>query len=420
VKLPFDKRYLKLSLHVFAVAAAIALFTRLLDNLGVITSFIGSFFGFLTNIFTPFIYGFFIAYFMNVPVSWLETKAFGRIPRLARRGRLIRILSVTAVYIALLASVTWALVFLIPEIAQNASGLAQLIQTYIVRVNSADELGALPVTAMLSDAFDAINKAFGLTLSPGDIMGAALEPVSRALASLPQVAGALYQETVKVASALSNSLLGLIVAFYMLCEKESAATIAKKLCYIVLRRRRAEKVIGIAREANGVFVKFLIGKALDSAVMGMLFFTAGSVAGLPMMVISSLILGVTNMIPYFGPIFGTVPILLITLMADPAKALWAFVIILVLQQFDGFILGPRILGESTGVKPMGVIFAIIVGGALFGLPGMLFGVPVFAMLQTIAKEMLNKKYNDQMTDTGEEKKEDGEEAGRKEGIDKGD
>jgi predicted PurR-regulated permease PerM len=186
----------------------------------------------------------------------------------------------------------------------------------------------------------------------------------------------------------------MFIAFYMLCEKEAAARAVQKILFLTLSEKSASKVIAVVKDSNVVFERFLVGKALDSAIIGCLFFIVGSIFKLPLMIIFSLIVGITNMVPYFGPIFGAVPVILITLIADPPKAFWAFLIVFIIQQFDGVILGPKILGDSTGVKPLGVVFAIIVGGAMFGVAGMLFGVPVFAVLQTMISAFINRKFEE--------------------------
>jgi predicted PurR-regulated permease PerM len=142
--------------------------------------------------------------------------------------------------------------------------------------------------------------------------------------------------------------------------------------------------------------KFIVGKAIDSFIIGALFFLVCLILRPPYVLLLTLIVAITNMIPYFGPLVGIVLSTLIILLASPSQAIWMLVITFTLQQFDGMYLGPKILGDSTGLPPMLVILAILVGGAVAGVPGMFFGVPITALARNLISEHVNQKYAFQM------------------------
>lgn len=165
----------------------------------------------------------------------------------------------------------------------------------------------------------------------------------------------------------------------------------KKLIYAVAPTEKASWFLRVCSQANNVFVGFINGKLIDSAIIGVLCFLLSSLLQVPYAILVSVIIGVTNIIPFFGPIIGAVPCLMILLIVDPLGALKFGILIIVLQQFDGNVLGPKILGDSTGLSAIWVLVAIVVGGGLFGFAGMLLGVPTFAVLYALVREWANHR-----------------------------
>ena len=177
---------------------------------------------------------------------------------------------------------------------------------------------------------------------------------------------------------LYNFLIGIVASIYVMANKEYLASRGKKIIYAVFKVKNANTILDGLSEMNRIFGQFINGKILDSLIIGMIMFIVSTILNLPYAVLISVIVGVTNVIPFFGPIIGAVPCFFIVLIADPIKSLVLLIVILVLQQFDGNILGPKIIGDTTGLSSFWVLTAVIVGGGLFGFFGMLLGVPVFA------------------------------------------
>ena len=177
---------------------------------------------------------------------------------------------------------------------------------------------------------------------------------------------------------LYNFLIGIVASIYVMANKEYLASRGKKIIYAVFKVKNANNILDGLSEMYRIFGQFINGKILDSLIIGMIMFIVSTILNLPYAVLISVIVGVTNVIPFFGPIIGAIPCFFIVLIADPIKSLVLLLVILILQQFDGNILGPKIIGDTTGLSSFWVLTAVIVGGGLFGFFGMLLGVPVFA------------------------------------------
>ena len=190
--------------------------------------------------------------------------------------------------------------------------------------------------------------------------------------------------------SLYNLIIGLIISLYILSGKEKFASQAKKICYALFDRPAANQVIRACRFTNKTFIGFLGGKIIDSAIIGVLCFFGTSILKIPYAVLISVIVGVTNIIPFFGPYIGAIPSALLVLMINPGKCIPFILFVLALQQLDGNVIGPKILGESTGLSGFWVIFSITFFGGLWGVAGMVVGVPLFAVLYAGISYMINR------------------------------
>ena len=198
-----------------------------------------------------------------------------------------------------------------------------------------------------------------------------------------------------VASFAMDMVVGVIVSVYLLFSKESWAAGGRRALKAFFAEERETAILAAVRRADHIFSGFIRGKILDSGIIGVLCLGACLVLKMPYAPLVATIVGVTNVIPFFGPFLGAIPSAALILLVDPLKCVSFILMILVLQQFDGNILGPKILGDSTGLSSFWVIAAILVGGSFFGVAGMFFGVPVFACIyslySTLVKTSLEKK-----------------------------
>ena len=198
-----------------------------------------------------------------------------------------------------------------------------------------------------------------------------------------------------------NFIIGIIVSIYVLFSKEKFQKQTKKLIYAVFRPGQANMILQIGGKSNEIFGGFIIGKIIDSLIIGVICFIGLSILNMPYTMLVSVIVGVTNVIPFFGPYIGAIPSAILILLADPLKGLYFIIFVIALQQFDGNVLGPKILGNSTGLSSFWVVFSILIAGGLFGIPGMLFGVPTFAVIYYIVNMLVNSilKKKELPTDT---------------------
>lgn len=206
-----------------------------------------------------------------------------------------------------------------------------------------------------------------------------------------QVMSNLTEGVLNVFSELFDMLIGVIVSVYIMFGRETFSRQCKKSVYAIFSPRHANLILHLTTKSNEIFGGFIIGKIIDSAIIGVLCFICLSILQMPYTVLVSVIVGVTNVIPFFGPFIGAVPSAILIIVNDPIKGLYFIIFILLLQQFDGNILGPKILGNSTGLSSFWVIVAILLGGGLFGFAGMLMGVPTFAVIYYIVDMLLNDK-----------------------------
>ena len=243
--------------------------------------------------------------------------------------------------------------------------------------------------ANLSKTFEDLSKVINIDQK---YLGVALEKwqellnyILTLLTNLLPVLGNLLKNTI---SSIWNLILGLIISIYMLIDKEKFAALSTKITFALFSKENANTLLKLARRSNKTFGNFLIGKIIDSAIIGVLTFIILSIFKMPYTILISVIIGITNIIPFFGPFFGAIPSFLIILLVSPTKALWFLAIIIVIQQLDGNIIGPKILGDSIGISAFWILFSLLVAGKLLGLVGMIIGVPLFAIVYSIIKDII--------------------------------
>ena len=390
-KIQFNKKYLQISLYALFVITAAIIIEKTIGNVKGLLDGTVNVFGVIMRILSPFVYGFFIAYFLNPATRVIENQIFGRIGFFNRKPKLKRMVSVLSVYILVFGALTLMFRYLVPEIVQSIKSLVAIFDPSIP-----GGFGIESGKNNIQNYFDVINGSLATSFTVEGFIDMIMRPVMDLLNSIPELFATVYTSALSVAQTFFNLLLGIVISFYLLYDRQMYKDIASKIIYILFKSNTGDKIIYMAKKSNKVFESFVLGKALESVIVGLIFFIVCQIIGAPYPILLTIIIGVTNMIPYFGPIIGAIPVVLIVLVTDYRLAFWIAVIILIIQQLDGMFLGPKILGDSTGLKPVGVIFGIIAGGALFGIPGMFFGVPVFAVIMTALGTLLDRKYRSKL------------------------
>lgn len=351
--------------NLFIVFVGIVLYI-LFSNLDSVLSQIGS----ISKVLRPFIIGFAVAYLLNIPVRYMEEKVFVKFR--AKRG-----LSILSVYLIATVLLSILLGAVIPQVIQSVMDLINNTPTYLENLNG----------LMMW-----VTQKFGLEkeeLEPFFLSYSTLvkESANMLTAALPE----LLNVGVAIGSGLITTLTALIASVYMLGSKHSLISQLKRMTYALLPKSNADELLRVSRHANDIFSGFIGGKIIDSAIIGVLCFIGMNILGMQYAVLISVVVGVTNVIPFFGPFIGAIPSVMILLIVDPWDALYFALFVLALQQFDGNILGPKILGDSTGLSPIWVLVSIIVSGGLFGFAGMLLGVPTFAVLYFLTREWVTAR-----------------------------
>ncbi|MCI8997342.1 MAG: AI-2E family transporter [Lachnospiraceae bacterium] len=332
--------------------------------------------GQLRQVLSPFLIGALIAYiinpFVNQVLRLLEKLFHGRF------SLACKILAILLAYIVVLGFVSIVLFYIIPQLIDTVGDLVNKIPE--VYNQFTDFFFNLESRYPHTD-FAYINQLL-VDMEPDLIQTAR----SFATDALPK----LYAASMSLISWLVNLLISLIVSIYMLTEKDHLRRMVRRLSYAFLKKETALSFLQTCRECERIFSKFIIGKSIDSLIIGILCFLLMNILRLPYALLISVIVGVTNMIPYFGPYIGAIPGALLTLIISPTSCLIYLIMILCLQQFDGLILGPKILGDSTGLRPLWIIFAITIGGKLAGVLGMFLGVPLVAILSHLMGKWIDK------------------------------
>ena len=327
---------------------------KFIENYGIFFKYVEK----LLDTLTPFFWGIGFAYILNPLMIFIEKKS----------KKINRVVSLLLVYAIFFGILTVFALFVIPIITQNIKDLydksatfPKIIYEYIEKIpNKELLLGTSGIEQIIEENSSNITKWL-LNFSNG---------------TLSSIVGTAFSFT----SKLLNFVLGLFVSIYFLYEKEKLIDYMKKVIRAFSKKEKADLIIDYFSKVNSYFYNFLVGKLIDSTIIGILCFIGMSVLKLRYALLLSIIVGVLNMIPYFGPFMGAVPSVIITLIYSPIQALWAALFILVLQQFDGWYLGPKILGDTVGAKPLFIIFSILVGGSFAGPLGMLLAVPLFKSL----------------------------------------
>lgn len=375
MKIDWNTKYTTIATYVFIVACSIIIFYLGISQLGVVLSKIHGAIGILQ----PFIIGFSMAYLLNFILKFYEKKIFenSNIKKLKLKQKTKRSFGILFTYATALVVVFLFIKFVLPQVVDSISGLINDIPSYINETNKFID-GTLAKLNIDQQYLRIINENFN------DLVNYIIKVATN---FLPLLGGMLTT----VASSIWNIILGIIVSIYLLIDKEKFCALIKKITYAIFPKSASEKILEVSYMSNSIFGKFLIGKIVDSAIIGVLTFFILALCKMPYAILVSVIVGITNIIPFFGPFIGAIPSFIIILFISPVKSLWFLVIIFIIQQLDGNIIGPKILGDSIGISAFWILFSILVAGKFLGLIGMVIGVPLFAVIYAIVKEIIEGK-----------------------------
>lgn len=384
MKYRWDKKYLYWGITAFLVIAASLLFYFGIFHMNSIRSFFGK----IYKIVTPLVYGAIIAYIMNPIVKFMEKHVFFRIMKWRdikitdKKKKVIRMICIIVTLILFLLAIYGLMAMLIPQLFSSITNIIDNFPRYVDTIQNwlSNVLKNNPeLEAYTSDFFDTAGSRVETW------MNQELMPQVNAL--VRNFSSGLYG----LFTFLKNFLIGAMISIYMLYGKENFTARGKQFLYCLFKSETANNTIRDLQFVDNMFGVFVLGEIIDSVIIGLLCYIIMSVFNMPFTLLISVIVGVTNVIPFFGPYLGAVPSAFLILLISPIQCLYFVIFIFILQQFDGNFLKPKILGDTMGLSGFMVIVAILIGGGFFGIFGMFIGVPTCAIICTIIRNQIFKR-----------------------------
>ncbi len=384
MKRQVDKRFFHLGLTIFfSISACICFYYVLFHGTDLSNAKDAA-----IKILLPIIDGIGLAYVLNPMMNFYEKKWVHplwikmKLKDSKKKKKIVRGFSIFLTMISFLLILYSLLMLIVPQVINSVQSILIKVPTYMNRINIwfSDILTEYPDLEDLFDQYWIDIENWFMT----QVLPTVQETISK-------VSTSLIGSVLDFLMAIFNFIIGIIISIYLLSGKELFCAQAKKIAYALLREERANNLINNMRFANKTFGGFLSGKILDSFLVGIFCFLGTTILKIPYALLISVIIGVTDIIPFFGPYLGVIPCALILIMIDPIKCVIFVIFILILQQLDGNVFAPKIIGDSTGLSSFWVIFAITVFGGLFGILGMFIGVPLFAVIYASIKTLVNQR-----------------------------
>lgn len=394
MKFKWDKKYLYWGVTLFcAIAASIVFFL----GLSQVEAILDRIFSFL-SILTPVLYGFIIAYVLSPVATFIEKPCLRRLfytiqdkkrekferehpgeeppPKTFPVRKVARVMSVTITMLLALALITGMLWILLPQLIETVTMLVNNMPEYVNQVSAW-------VSELLENYPDAKDYVLQFTNGISDMLNGWLK--TELLPQMNNIWNLISSNVMNIVSVFLNILLGLVIAIYFLNSKELFAAQSKKVVYCLFKTKTANKIVDTTRDIHKSFGKFITGKLIDSFIIGALYIVIMTIFNMPYAPLAGIIMGLTSIIPFFGPFIGAVPCILLMLLVDPIQCVYFIILMIIIQQLDGNVLAPKIIGDSTGLSSFWVIFGMLVGQGIFGFAGLIIGIPLFAVLYNFIK-----------------------------------
>jgi len=335
------------------------------------------------GIISPFIYGVAIAYVL-APVTGFYKRLINRISKdkskIKISDKFADRLGILLSYISLVLLFVLFMSFVMPQIIESIQGLIEKFPVWVVKID-------MQIKKLLSSNPNTPKQMVDLTANGYEN---AINYVKNMLINNVQpILTTLSDSIWEVVVFFKNLIIGIIVSIYMLCNRAKLKAQAKKIIYAVLKKNAAEITLTELRFVDRSFGGFIVAKLIDSLIIGIMAYIILLMMHMPYVALLSVIIGVTNIIPFFGPFIGAIPCFVLVVLTDPLKGLYFLVFVFLLQQFDGNVLGPKLLGAKVGISGLWVIFSILVFGSYWGITGMIIGVPLFAVIYDLVAKSVN-------------------------------
>ena len=385
-----NTKYAQISRYAVLVLFSVILFFLLISNLAGVKSFLDTVF----TVLSPLIYGFIIAYILSPFQRFCEEKILRFRHGSKAEKRLKRPLSVLFSMLLLFLVLALLVGLVIPQVGRSFLELETQISVYITAAqNLVDKF--IRDFPLFNGQYNNLSEFMDVNEISTDLKSL----ISTLYGYLESLGNQVLAYAGRFVIEVKNALIGTIVAVYLLLAKEKLIAKCKRIAAALLDRRRYLNLVYLMRFTNKTIGGFLLGKIIASAIIGLLTFIVMSIVGMPFTPLISVIIGVTNIIPFFGPFIGAIPSAFIIFIAEPKMTLWFILMIFVIQQLDGNVIGPKILGDSTGLSALGVLVSITIAGGFFGFAGMILGVPAAAVICALVHQKTDARLRAKKAET---------------------
>ncbi len=372
-------KYFKIGLTAFGTVAACIIFFFAIFRIEEIMEFIGN----ILKAAEPVIIGLVLAYLLMPVKNYIEKPVY----KLLQKTRLkekqkkdfARGISITGAIIFLFVVLAFLASIIVPALASSIMGLIDKMPKYVASfISWLEEVG-------ITDTSIAVMIGDYITELTSDVEQWAKNEM---IPLVQQYIGTITSGVYSVLKTFLNFIVGIFVVIYVMSIQETLVGQAKKIIYAFFSPKKGNLIIDTLRKSNKIFGGFIIGKLVGSAIIGVICYIGCLILGIPSSLLVAVIVGITNVIPFFGPFIGAIPSVLLVLIQSPIHGLYLAIFILILQQIEGNIIEPKILGDTTGLSSFWVLFSILIAGGLFGFFGLLLGVPIFAVIYYICQQMI--------------------------------
>lgn len=388
MKIKFTEKQTTRAVYCIIVFAACLLMTALVFKYHVIFDFINKLF----TILAPVIWGIVIAYLLNPLVKFIEKQLSRFVFRKKKFPKTSRTIGITLSMVFMLGVITAILGSLVPEILGTLKNLFANMSSYLNNLQKTFNDIVNNTLEVNPQIHDYINSKFDSVEDLAKNIIAQYQPKLDSFLAEDGIVADVTDSAWSFLTGIKNFLIGLVFSIYLLFSRDTLIAQARKIVYALFPEKARVHIFSIASRSNTTFVSFLSGKVIDSAIIGALCFVGMMLLGMRnYAVLISVFIGITNIIPFFGPFIGAIPSALLILLTTPDKTIIFIIFVFLLQQFDGNILGPKILGDSLGLPSFWTMFAIFAGGGFFGIIGMIAFIPLFAVFYSIFREIIVSK-----------------------------
>lgn len=340
----------------------------------ILLSLISKFF----NILRPVIIGFAIAFVLKNLLSTLE-KLYNKLFKKNKSGKISKVLSIISVYLIVLAIFTGIILIVIPQLVESISMFKDNLKTY--------QNNAQNYINNFTDRFD-IESFKGI-----DIESKINDLSKKVSSSIPIIIKGAFGFTSSLISVITDIIIGFVISIYFLIGKNTLWAQFKKIIFAFFEKDKCEKTISFLNKVNSSFSRYIKGQLTEAVILGVLCFIGLTIFKFPYPLLISTLIGCTSLIPIIGAFIGTIPGVFIIWLVKPSLALWFIVFIIVLQQIEGNLIYPRVVGTNVGLPALWVLLAITIGGGLYGILGMIIAVPIMSLIYDSLREKVDTKLN---------------------------